>query len=292
MKILITGGSGFIGRNLVEYLSDKYEVLAPTHQELDFTDEIATTLFLKNHYFDVIIHAAVRPGHRNSKDPTNQLFYNMRMFINILRNNDRFGKLILTGSGSVYDIRENIFNVSEDDFDKRVPNDEHGFSRYLFAKYAQGNDRIIDLRLFGIFGKYEDYAIRFISNAICKTIFDLPISLRQNRVFSYLYIDDFMPIVDYFIVNNPQYNSYNIVPTNHVDLLTIAEKVRSISGKDLPIVVCKEGFGLEYTGNNQRLLSEMNNISFSSIDSAIKKLYGWYSNNKQLINRDFLLVDK
>ena len=54
----------------------------------------------------------------------------------------------------------------------------------------------MELRLFGVFGRHEDYAIRFISNAICKTLFDLPITLRQNRTFSYLYVDDLGPIVE------------------------------------------------------------------------------------------------
>ncbi len=35
MKILLTGGSGFVGKNVKEYLSDKgYEVYAPTSHEM------------------------------------------------------------------------------------------------------------------------------------------------------------------------------------------------------------------------------------------------------------------
>ncbi len=57
----------------------------------------------------------------------------------------------------------------------------------------------MELRLFGVFGPHEDYAIRFISNAICKALFGLPITLRQNRTFSYLFIDDLGPIVERFL---------------------------------------------------------------------------------------------
>ena len=31
MKILVTGGSGFVGRNIAEQLGQKHEILAPTH---------------------------------------------------------------------------------------------------------------------------------------------------------------------------------------------------------------------------------------------------------------------
>ena len=41
-NIFITGGSGFIGRNLKEYLQNKYKVFVPSHKELDLmmTDEV------------------------------------------------------------------------------------------------------------------------------------------------------------------------------------------------------------------------------------------------------------
>ena len=38
VRILLTGGSGFIGQNLRAYLSANHEVLAPTHAELDLAD--------------------------------------------------------------------------------------------------------------------------------------------------------------------------------------------------------------------------------------------------------------
>jgi len=41
MRILITGGSGFIGRNLAEQLASTYEVLAPSSAELDLLKEQA-----------------------------------------------------------------------------------------------------------------------------------------------------------------------------------------------------------------------------------------------------------
>ena len=292
MKIFITGGSGFIGRNLVEYLKPKYQVFAPTHKELELLNESAVREYFNRHKFDIVIHNAVRPGHRNAKDPSNQLYNNLRMFFNIVRNSDKFGKLIFLSSGAVYDVTKPMVKVKEEDFDTYVPEDEHGFSKYIIAKHIEKIDNVVELRIFGIFGKYEDYAIRFISNAICKTLFDLPITIKQNRRFDYLYIEDLMPVINYFIESNPEHKVYNVTPDQSVELLDLAKMIKKISGKELPIVVKDKTIGVEYTGDNCRLKNEIGKWGATPIDLAIEKLYRWYSDNKFLINKELLLADK
>ena len=292
MKLMVTGGSGFIGRNLIEYLSKSHSVYFPTHAELELTDENAVRAYFDLHKFDAVIHSAVRPGHRNAKDPSKQLFINLRMFHNILRNRHSFGKLIFLSSGAVYDVSKPMQKVREDDFDTYVPSDEHGFSKYIIAKNVENLDNVVELRIFGIFGKYEDYAIRFISNAICKALFDLPITLRQDRMFDYLYIDDLMPVIDYFLAAAGKYKAYNVTPDSAVGLFELAGKVRRIAEKDVPITVGTPGRGLEYSGNNGRLREEISSLKFTPIDAAIRSLYDWYLDNKGSIDKSQLLVDK
>ena len=290
--IFLTGGSGFIGRNIWEHFSEKYHIFAPGHGDLDLTDEKRVAEFFDSHKIDVVIHSAVRPGNRNAKDPSNQLYCNTRMFFNIVRNSERFEKMIFLSSGLVYDIRHYQPKMREEYFDVHVPVDEGGFSKYIAAKYIERSDNIVELRPFGVFGKYEDYSIRFISNLICKAIFDLPLTMRQNRRFDYISVDDFMPILDYFIHNNGRHKSYNVTPDESVELLMLAEKIRRISDKDLPIVVAQGGMGTEYSGDNTRLREEIRRLSFTPLDEVIRKLYAWYTEKRHGLNRDLLLVDR
>jgi UDP-glucose 4-epimerase len=292
MKILITGGSGFIGRNLIEYLSQKHEILAPTHKELDLIDDAAVQDFFKKHTIDIVIHSAVKPGHRNANDTTNQLYINTRMFFNIVRNADRFQKMIFISSGAIYDMRHYVPKMKEEYFDNHVPIDEHGFSKYIIAKYIEQVENVVELRVFGIFGKYEDYAIRFISNAICKTLFNLPITIKQNRRFDYLYIDDLMPVIDYFLYNKGKYQCYNITPDYAIELRVLVEKVFQVSKKNLPILIAQNGMGTEYSGDNARLHEEIPEITFTPVDDAISNLFEWYKENIHLINKEYLLFDK
>lgn len=143
MKIFLTGGSGFIGRNIIEQLGGKYEILAPTHAELELLDAETVSDYLDRNQVDVVLHAAVRPGHRNAKDASNQLDHNCRMFFNLARNSDRFGKMIFLSSGAVYDMRYYQPKMKEEYFDAHVPADEVGFSNISPPNTSSG--RIISL---------------------------------------------------------------------------------------------------------------------------------------------------
>jgi UDP-glucose 4-epimerase len=292
MKVMVTGGSGFIGRHIVEQLGDRYEIVAPSHAELELTDADAVAAWLTRHPVDAVIHAAVRPGHRNAVDPSRQLDMNLRMYTNLVRCREYWGRLLYLSSGAIYGAQHDIVRAVEGDAGKLVPADEHGFSRYVIADLARRDERVVELRPFGVFGAYEDYAIRFISNAICKTLFDLPVTLRQDRRFSYLYVEDLMPVLAHFVEHEAAERAYNVVPESTVCLRDVAELVVAVSGKDLPVQVAREGIGLEYTGDNARLRSTIPGLRFTPLGVAVERLYRWYAEHRRDIVYDRLLVDK
>ncbi|MEG1498699.1 MAG: NAD-dependent epimerase/dehydratase family protein [Bacteroidales bacterium] len=295
-KILLTGGSGFVGKNIQKsYLSEIYEIYAPSSKELDLWDTEAVDDYLKSNAFEVVIHAGAKPGHRNAKDPSAIFFTNSRMFFNLVRNlnKGRFGRLLNIGSGAIYDMRHYEPKMPESFFGKYIPADEHGYNKYVAGQYIElSSADIVDLRVFGIFGPYEDYAIRFISNAICKSLFDLPITLRCDRKFDYLYIKDLMPILEQFIEQKPLYKSYNCTPDVSVSLYDLACLVRNISAKNIEIKIGNKEQGLEYSGDNHRLKNEFPSLAFTPIEQAVKELYSWYEKNKDQVNFQSLLIDK
>jgi GDP-L-fucose synthase len=293
-KILLTGGSGFIGKNIIEsYLAKKYQIHAPKRSELDLSnDDSVKKFFQKNNNFDLVIHSATKPGHRNSTDLDGVFYDNCRMFFNLTKNSASFEKLVNIGSGSIYDMRNYQPKMREDYFGNFIPADEHGFFKYIAGKNIEKSENMIDLRVFGVFGKYENYAIRFISNAICKAIFDLPITLRQNLKFDYLYIDDLMPVLEFFIENKPVKNAYNVTPDSSIELLEIAKIIKKISGKNLEIKIGQKELGLEYSGDNSCLKKEIKDLEFTKIESAIDGLYNWYLCNQTSLDKKLLLIDK
>src|SRR5579864_4271644 len=124
-KLLVTGSTGFIGRNLIEYLSPDYEVFAPSSSELNLLDASAVREYLCANHFDAVVHAATTRSNRRLGASADMLDRNCRMFFNLARNYGLFGKMIHFGSGPEYDRTNLPPRVREDYFDTRVPTDPY-----------------------------------------------------------------------------------------------------------------------------------------------------------------------
>jgi len=284
MRVLITGGSGFIGRNLAERLASKYEVAAPSSAELDLLDEQKVREYLGAHHFDVIVHAATTRSNRRLAAPADMLDRNCRMFFNLVRNQELFGKMIHFGSGAEYGPRALLpSRVKEDYLDIHVPTDAYGFSKYICAKYVEVRGQrlevrgdIVELRLFAVFGPYEDYTVRFISNACCRVLKGLPIVLRQDAMFDYLYVKDLAEITRWFIENEARHSAYNACSGKPVALAELARMVAKVSGRNPEVRVATGGMGAEYSGDNGRLVEEMGENRCGDLRGPIAELYAWY----------------
>ena len=291
MKVLITGGGGFIGRNLRESLTGQYELLAPTRAELDLLDDEAVRRYLQRHRFDAVVHAGTVRANRRIGAPPALMQQNCRMFFNLARNPDAFGKLLFLNSGAVYDRRTPVVRVAETSFDRGVPADPYGLAKYICAQHIAQSANLFDLRLFGVFGPYEDWEIRFLSNACCRAVWDLPVLLKRNARFDYLDVADLAAVVRWFIEGQPRHRAYNVCTGRAIDLTAFARKVIWASGKNLNVVVQEPGLGDEYSGDNRRLMEEMAAFRFRSPDDSIMSLYRWYSDRKREIDPERLHFD-
>ncbi|MDQ6676730.1 MAG: NAD(P)-dependent oxidoreductase [Acidobacteriota bacterium] len=285
-RILITGGSGFVGRNLVELLADRYEVSAPGRAELDLLEASAVHRYLETGRFDTVIHAAT--GRSNRKTTAPGLFQNnIRMFFNFARNSHLYRRMLHFGSGAEFDRRAYRPLMPESYFDASVPEDDYGFAKYVCAKYTELAPNIVNLRLFGVFGKYEDWEVRFLSNVCCRLVHGLPVTVRQNVRFDYLDIRDLAPITTWFIENHPVHHTYNVCTGDPVEILALARTIAA--GTEIHIV--NSGMGTEYSGSNERLLAEIGPFPFRSKKESLQDLYSWYESRKFEIDPELLRFD-
>lgn len=286
MNILITGTNGFIGGNLKDYfLKRDYDLHTPNRNSLDLLNKDFVQQYLIKNQFDVIIHSAVT---------LNSIDQNLEMYFNIESCSKYFGKLICIGSGAEYDKRNYIPKMKETHFGKSIPEkkDIYGYSKYIIAKDIIKKDKnIFNLRLFGIFGKYEDYRRRLISNNICKKICGDTVSINKNSFFDYMFVEDFCCILDKFIKEQPKSNTYNVCTGQTVEFLTIAKIINNIESNGKNINVLNEGLNPEYSGDNSKFINEFGTFNYTEIGEAINKLYYWYKNKSGLIFDDKIFND-
>ncbi len=298
LNILITGGNGFIGKNLIEYLNvdkEKYSLFYPYHGTLELLDTKKVAEFIDSNNIDIIVHCASIGGSRKTAYDAGRsdiVSKNLRVFFNLVQSLKKAKHMIHLGSGAEYDIRHYKPRMEEDYFDTYVPADDYGFSKYVCSQGIMNSEKIVNLRLFGVFGKYEDYEFKFISNAIVKNLFNLPITINQNVYFDYLYINDLVKIIEYFVNHKAKHKFYNIVTGKTIDLVTIANKINQIAEKPSEIVIKNPGLSTEYSGNNTRLLEELNSFNFIPFDQALKELYSWYKANLDKIDRETIARDE
>ena len=285
-NILITGGSGFIGKNLKEFLLDKYNLFYPTHRELDLLDTEKVYDFVTEKKIDIIIHAAVHVPMFNGKD--NEYDNDMKMFMNLYSLNDKVEKIIYFGSGAEYDKRYDISMVTEDLIGKNMPVSDYGRAKYDMNTIARNSDNVYNLRLFGIYGKYELWEIKFLSNLICKALYDLPLTIRMDCYFDFLYIDDLSRIVEWFIENKPLYHDYNVCYGTQYKLTEFAEMILKTVKKELPIILLSGEKNKDYSASNRRLLKEIGNVQIAPIKKSLRDLNEYYKNNLDLIDYNIL----
>lgn len=106
-RILLTGGGGMVGRNLLEHpaISD-FEMITPRKAELELRDFSAVQAYLSKHQPDMIIHAAGKVGgiQANMREPVDFLMDNLDMGRNIVWAARQTGikRLINLGSSCMY----------------------------------------------------------------------------------------------------------------------------------------------------------------------------------------------
>ena len=272
-NILITGSGGFVGKNIKEYLDNRYNLICPRSFELDLTDTDKVMTFFAEHKIDAVIHCASVGGVRGCNDPESCEKDNLKMVENLLKYKNDNANVILFGSGAAYSKNRNLHKVKESRIGEVIPEDLYGKSKMEIAKFCKSRRDTLCLNIFACYGKYENDS-RFPTYAVMQNLKHEPVVINQNVVFDYLYINDLCKIVEFFMNNFPSDNRViNVTPTESVSLFEIAQTVNKISGYDAKISFLKDGLNYEYTGDNALLLKEIPDFKFTPIEQGLKELF-------------------
>lgn len=269
-RVLLTGGTGFIGRNIIPILKDNCVLYAPRRNELNLKSENEVRKYIEDNKIQVVIHSANPNPVKNELDNANSFFEDsLRCFMNLYAARDLYEKMFFLGSGAEYNKKMDIESIKEDDCFRAIPEDSYGFAKYIMNTIGHHDEKLCNMRIFACYGP-TDHESKFITHCINCCLKNEDITIRQNCYFDYMHVSDLGNILVRFINKYPKDNDYNVCSGTRKTLKEIAEIVKEQMNSDSSIKVLTEGMNKEYTGDNNKLKNELGDYVFMSLEDGIK----------------------
>jgi nucleoside-diphosphate-sugar epimerase len=254
MRILITGANGYIGKTLYNSLNTKYDIVPLSRKELDVTNLKQVKDYLKNKYFDVVIHCAVEGGLRLEPENSSILDSNLKMYYNLLECKNHFNKFFYFGSGA----------EKQDTF--------YGLSKKVLNQSIQDKDNFHNVRIFAVFDENE-LESKFVKTNIRNYITRKDIGIFQNKYMDFFYMDDLITLMDYCVVTDnlpKEINcSYNYSPT----LYDVVQIINNLSDYKVNINIEEWGMAPLFNGSFTDL-----GLNYIGLEQGIKNVYNKLKN--------------
>jgi len=250
MEILITGGNGYISKNLFNTLKTKYRITLVTREDFDLGDSRAVTEWFSNKTFDVVIHTASVGGNRLLKEDENTIDQNLQMYYNLLSNKKQFNKFITFGSGA------ELYSSST----------PYGLSKQVIRNSILNKKNYYNLRIYAVFDENE-LDNRFIKANINRYINKEKIIIYQDRNMDFIYMQDLIKIVDYYIQNDDLPKEIDCVYEKTYSLIEISNMINCLDRYKVQIEIQSEGIQ-NYNGNSNSLP-----INYIGLKQGIKNVY-------------------
>jgi len=249
-RFLITGGEGFIGRNIRKYIADHgmdastLDISGNPDYMISVTD--FTSLMKIEDHFDGIFHmAAVTSPPQFEDDPLYGFQVNANGTLNVLEFAKRrgIGRVVLASSSATYGDSTSVSTESNvpDRYSNLYPVTKM-VDEYLARYYSIRNEvECISLRYFNTFGYGENSKGMYsspVSKFLDAAVMDEPIIVygdgTQRRDF--IYIDDNVRCTWLAFMNGKAGESYNVGTGISTDYNRIAAMVKHITGSKSEIV--------------------------------------------------------
>jgi ADP-L-glycero-D-manno-heptose 6-epimerase len=320
MRIILTGGAGFIGSCLLKYLNEKgiRDILIVDnlndekaknlknrkyccyYQKEEFITKIEEKKIDKK--FDFIIHLGACTNTREKNVEyiiKNNFIYSKKLAIFSLENDIPF---IYASSASTYGREEKNFSDDEKNIENLIPVNLYGLSKHIFDLWVISNklnERFVGLKFFNVYGPNEEHKkdMRSIISKGYRQIKEKgKISLfksyreeykdgEQRRDF--IYVFDVCDVIWFFIENKDKSGIYNVGTGKATSFNEIAELLFKYMGlkKEIEYIDMPEDVKNYYQyftrADIEKLRKAGYKKNFTDIEEGIKE-YIKYLNSLQV----------
>ena len=312
MNILLLGGFGFIGTNIlkfVESLNADYRMIVfdrfPNHLDNikfsrvdkvyagDFSDEyLLNKIFTENH-IDVVLHSLSASVPSSSVDNIFDLKFNVIptiTLLNVMKAHDVKNIVFISSGGAVYG-DNTVGRDGHSEEDVLFPKSAYGVSKLVIEKYLYLYSTLYDFnvlitRLSNPYGPYHYSQKQGVVNIALEKAMrgeKLEIWGDGNGKKDYIFITDFCKIL-FSLINKSTYQ-YEVLNIGSGELLSVNEIAETIKDKLVST------FEWDYRQLNNldvsafkldlsKLHSILGHFNFTSFDKGLDLTYAWYRNNQ------------
>lgn len=310
MRLLITGGLGFIGCNFIRYMLTKYDGIQITNLDKLSTGsnpanlkdveadrryrfvkgDIANKKLVKTLMIeaDIAVNIAAETHvDRSIADPWPFVHSNTIGAITLFEAAEKCGKRILhVSTDEIYgDIPKGSFK--EDD--KLKPSSPYSASKAAADLFALAYHRTYGLdvtiaRCTNNYGPYQ-FPEKLIPKTIIRASLDLPIPVygKGINIRDWIYVLDFCGALDLLLKEGKSGEIYNVSAGNELTNVNVVKMILNIMGKPENLITFVEdrpGHDLRYSLDSSKIKAELGWRPRHSFQETLKTTVNWYTDNE------------
>ena len=313
MKLLVTGGLGFIGSNFILRLLKKddieitnidAELFGSDHRNLAGIKNSNKYNFVKGNISNkklmeehiekcdaVVNFAAESFVDRSINDANPFLISNIRGAFTILDIVTKQKKRMLHVSTD--EVFGSLLTGTANEFSKFNPSSPYAATKaaaelLMKSYFVTFDSDVVITRCTNNFGPRQ-----FVEKLIPKTIIlanknlKIPIYGKGENIRDWIYVDDHCDAVEKVLFNGKKGDSYNISTNNELDNLTIVKKILSIMNKPndlIEFVEDRPGHDFRYSMTSEKISGELDWKVKTTFDEGLQKTVQWYLDNPDILN--------
>ena len=311
MKLLVTGGLGFIGTNFIIHILNNYqehsivnidaELIGSNHKSLSNFENSNNYKFVKGNITDrvlmeklinecdaIINFAAESHVDRsilNAKPFIDSNIIGVFTILEILKNQKK--RLVHISTDEVFGSLETDSADENYRFNPSSPySASKASSELLINSYVATHD--IDAVITRCTNNYgpQQFLEKLIPKAIILAAHDIPIPVYNGGkgIRDWIFVDDHCNAIMKVLHQGKKGESYNISASNEIDVLTIIKKILSIMKKDptnYELTEDRPGHDFRYSLDSSKIRNELGWSPKVSFEEGLQTTIEWYLKNQE-----------
>lgn len=305
MRILVLGGYGFLGANILKYIDENYfnklsvivfdrVALHPHGLQFrcvekayagDFADILSINDIFQHNKIDYVIHAISTTIPNSTQNAIYDIESNLISTIRLLDSMNKHGVkdiAFISSGGAIYG--DCINNQPHKESDAVFPKSSYGVTKLAIEKYMLQyanlyNMRPLVLRLSNPYGKYHYSMKQGVCNvALRSAVEQIPFNVwgDGSSQKDYVYVEDFCDILFKLMDKKIHTTVINVASGQIVSLSTILSLVHNYLPEFSWNFVEQSKFDVvDVKLDNSKLINIIGDYSFVPIEDGIKSVLNW-----------------